>query len=70
MIVTAYLKEFRLSEELTTTNDSGEKSIYGSELFHTKDGITDGERPRSEGMGGYEDVIGYEVCHGVLLFFK
>lgn len=48
MIVTAYLKEFRLSEELTTTNDSGEKSIYGGELFHTKDGIADGERPRGE----------------------
>jgi hypothetical protein len=70
MIVTAYLKEFRLREELTTTNDSGKKSIYGSKLFHTKDGITDGERPRGEGMGGYEDVIGYEVCLGVLLFFK
>jgi hypothetical protein len=63
MIITAYLKEFRLREELTTTNDSGEKSIYGSKLFHTKDSITDGERPRGEGMGCYEDIIGYVVCH-------
>ena len=68
MIVTAYLKEFRRSEELSATNDSGEKSIYGSKLFHMKDSITDGERPRGEGMGGHEDVIGYEVCHGLLLF--
>ena len=70
MIVAANLKEFRLSEELTATNESGDESIYGSKLFHMKDSITDGERPRGEGMGGYEDVIGYEVCHGLLLFFK
>jgi hypothetical protein len=68
MIVTAYLKEFILSEELTATNESGDESIYGSKLFHTKDGIANGERPRGEGMGGHKDVIGYEVCHGLLLF--
>ena len=48
MIVTTNLKEFRLSEELTATNESGDESIYGSKLFHMKDRITDGERPRGE----------------------
>ena len=63
MIVTANLKEFRLSEELSGRANCGNESIYGVKLFHTIDGLTNGERPRSKGMSGYIDVFGNVMCH-------
>ena len=62
-IVTTNLKEFGLSEELSSRANSGNESIYGVKLFHTIDGLANGERPRSKGMSGYIDVIGNVMCH-------
>lgn len=64
MVITAYLKYLRGREKHTTTYDGREKSIFTFKVFHMKDGITDGERPRGEGMNGYVDVIGNVMCHG------
>ena len=63
MIITTYLKYLRGREKYTTANDGREKSIFTFKVFHMKDGITYGERPRSEGMNGYVDVIGNVMCH-------
>ena len=68
MIVAAYLKEFRLSEELTATNESGEKRFDSSKIFHMKDAVTHSKRPRSEGMNGHINVIGNVVCHNLSPF--
>lgn len=63
MIVTTYLKEFSLSEELTSRTNCGYKSLYGVKLFHSIDRLANGERPRSKGMSSYINVIGNVVCH-------
>ena len=63
MIVAAYLKYFRRREELATSYDGREKSIFTFKVFHMKDGIAYGERPRGEGMNGYVYVIGNVMCH-------
>lgn len=67
MIVAAYLIDFRRREELATSYDSGKKIFHTIIVFHMKDGITYGERPRSEGMNGYVDIIGNVMCHSFLL---
>lgn len=68
MIVAAYLIDFRRREELATSYDSGKKSIHTIIVFHMKDGITYGKRPRSYGMYRHEDVIGNVVCHSLSPF--
>ena len=68
MIVAAYLKEFRLSEEHSTSNESGEKRFDSRKIFHMKDAVTHSKRPRSEGMNGHINVIGNIVCHNLSPF--
>lgn len=63
MVITTYLKYLRGREKHTTANDGREKSIFTFKVFHMKYAIAYGERPRSEGMNGYVDVIGNVMCH-------